>query len=297
MKVISFNTFLAPTMTDRYRRATLIASKITQWLDDDVDIIGLQEVNSMTIGPLGYIWLRMELYLYCWVELQRIIDMFLIMEGYILPLHRHCISHIIEDAIDAHDKKYIYLTSDQPTRGVNNGLMTIMKCDELVDYHTLDLPSDFIHTPGMLCIKYNALIISNVHFIPILPDTNYVYKCVNYINYLFGHNIINMQLQSIDIVRDVISMMATEVDNEVIALGDFNIGKRDGSDLYDTLLTTLDVIDTATDVITTHHPLGIDDNTGDQIDYIFTNCIYQNRSTVVQQCVNLSDHHPIHACI
>jgi endonuclease/exonuclease/phosphatase family metal-dependent hydrolase len=62
MKIISWNTYLAPTMPNRFVRKKYVVNKIKEWINENVDIIALQEVNDINIGILGYIYMTFKLF-------------------------------------------------------------------------------------------------------------------------------------------------------------------------------------------------------------------------------------------
>ena len=86
MKILSWNTYLAPIMPNRFRRQYEVAKKIYTFMSDGIDIISLQEVNSHRIGVFGWLFYRLRLYkLFC-VWMQQFIEFLLIMEGMVMPL-------------------------------------------------------------------------------------------------------------------------------------------------------------------------------------------------------------------
>ena len=118
MKIVSFNTYLAPTTPNRYNRRNLLLEKITQWNNEGVDVICLQEQNSHKIGCLSRIIYKFSN--------NRLVDCFSIVEGLLCPFYTCDNTKFIKDYIDDNnlDYKFIYENS-KPTYSVNNGLIIL----------------------------------------------------------------------------------------------------------------------------------------------------------------------------
>jgi lantibiotic modifying enzyme len=86
MKIISWNTYLAPTMPNRFTRKIYVIEKVKEWIKQDIDIIALQELNDFTLGLFGYLYFLLKLYKYCNIFFQRFFDLLFIIEGILFPL-------------------------------------------------------------------------------------------------------------------------------------------------------------------------------------------------------------------
>jgi exonuclease III len=279
MKIISFNTYLAPTMPDRNYRRPLLLQKITEWDKSGVDIVCLQEQNSHKIGCISKV-------LYKYFN-NRFIDLFSAIEGYITPLFVYDNVQFIKDYVNETDSgyKYIYNTPD-PTYGFTNGLIILSKIEFTINYN-VNLPSDFVHVPGMLSISNDEYQIINCHLIPSLSNINYSYSAVNYVNKILCKNIYKIQRKNIDIISNKIDRS-----KKVILLGDFNIDKE-RSDNYEYVISKTGLIDSSDNeiCITTHKNCEV----LKQIDYILVSENLSNdlEWNVISGCEELSDHHPV----
>jgi hypothetical protein len=299
MRVISFNTFLAPTMRGRFNRKVKINKAIHEWLIEGVDVIGLQEVNSFTIGMLGWLYFYFQLYHFLHEELARLIDVLLIVDGYLFPLGVYNNTYELEHIIDQHNiiqvnpmEKYYIYKSDIPKRGVSSGVVTIIKYKpETIAIDTL--PSDIIHKPGYICIKYKNNIIFNAHFIPNLPNKNLIYRLVNWINSKYGINKKQIRLNNIATAHSIVLSMISRSDDNILMIGDYNICRVSESSLYKKLISKLGLVDSALVPLCTQHELYECIVQHQQIDYIFSNKQPTRNCVILEYLFSLSDHYAI----
>lgn len=302
MKIISFNTFLAPTMCDRYRRSKIVANIINEYLIHDIEVIGLQELNSMTIGPLGWLWLIIfQLQLVVSTHVQSIMDFIFILEGYLFPMTQHHIVTPILTVIDKynegvpHMNQYTLIMPLHTTRGISSGVATIARVKNIKHSYHVDLPTDCVHKPGAVSIVGRFGLIINVHFIPHLSNPNWRTWIVNRINEQCGYNVNELSVENMDCIRDYIKTWQ----GNIIVMGDFNISKH--SYLYGLLLDRFSlhpIIDTSTISYETHFQVDeknmpMRGQTLQHIDYIFTNAVVRSSCLPRYVAPGVSDHHPI----
>lgn len=284
MKIVSFNTYLAPTMSDRYRRRDLLLNKILQWNNDGVDIICLQEQNSHKIGCLSRIMYKF------WNN--RFIDYFSLIEGSIAPMYPYDNTQYIKDFIEDNDLEYKYVyESPMPQYKANNGLIILSKSPFPNNHINENLPSGLFNVPGMMGISNDEYQIINCHLVPVLQSqVSYMYRFINTINELMGFDIMMCQLESIDIINQHIDKT-----KKVILLGDFNIQKKIK---YNNVITNYDYISICTDLIDTS---GTDISVTNyknclkpqHVDYIFISSKDPYTFTIDDTNQLISDHHPI----
>jgi endonuclease/exonuclease/phosphatase family metal-dependent hydrolase len=301
MRIISFNTFLSPTMRGRFTRKKKINRVIHDWLIDGVDVIGLQELNSFTIGLLGYVYFYFQLYRFLHDQLARIIDALLVIEGYIFPLYIYDNTNELEHIVDQHNiiqldsrQKYYIYKSVIPKRGVSAGVVTLVKYKpKLITIKTL--PSDFIHKPGCICIKYQNKVIFNAHFIPNLPNNNIIYKAVNWINSKCSFDKNQIRMDNISESNSVISSMIRQSSDEIYMIGDYNISRETESNLYKKLINKFGLIDSALVPLCTEHSLYGCAAQKHQIDYILSSKQFTKSCSKLEYLFMLSDHYAIDA--
>jgi hypothetical protein len=299
MRVISFNTFLAPTMRGRFARKVKINRAIYKWLNDGVDVIGLQELNSFTIGFLGWIYFHFQLYNFLHEQLARFVDVLLIIEGYIFPWGIYNNTHELEYIINQHNiiqldpmQKYCIYKSDMPNRGVSAGVVTIIKYK--TETIAIDnLPSDIIHKPGYICIRFKNNIIFNAHFVPNLPNKNIIYRGINWLNYKYDINKKQIRLDNIAIAHSVVLSMTMQTDDNIVMMGDYNIRRVAESDLYKKLISRFGLFDSALVPLCTHHALYGCITQHQQIDYIISNMQPTKGCSIIDYLFPLSDHYAI----
>lgn len=288
MRIISWNTYLAPSMPNRFIRKKYVIDKIGEWIEEDIDIIALQELNDFTLGILGYIYFLYELYKYCNIFFQQLFDLLFIIEGKIFPFFYYNNSKEIEEIVKS--KKY-YLVKSNKKIGINGGLVVISK-QKSIQYISYYLPSDLVHIPNILFIEYNNFIIINNHFIPNLPNYTFLYRIVNILNYIFCINIRKKQIENINILKTFTSLKY----NNIYVVGDFNIKKKQEFDLYDYLIKRTKLIDSVNYICTEHHLDCYDGekcHEEDQIDYILSNKQPLEKCVRLEDTIHISDHYPI----
>jgi hypothetical protein len=308
MKIISFNTFLAPSMPSRFNRKMLIVKKVISWMDDNVDVISLQELNDFALGIFGFLFYKYCFYLYFGEFLQRFFDIIFIIEGYIFPFYNYDNTKEFFDAVDfynlSNENKYYIIKSKISKRGINGGLVIISKFP-IKGHISVNLPSDNIHAPSLLCTilddkKNNKdILYINSHLIPKLNNYTYMYTFVNFVNYICRHNIESLQKLNIDLLKTTIKCFINN-NIDIYATGDFNIKKKITPDMYEYLINSIKLIDATNSrescyICTQHHIKykdGEKNHEEDQIDYIFStkNPKIFNR---IETCIDLSDHYPI----
>jgi endonuclease/exonuclease/phosphatase family metal-dependent hydrolase len=304
MKIISWNTFLAPTMPNRFSREPHIINKVMSWLkNDNVDVVALQEMNSYTTGPIGWLYYRFDLHKYLHPTIQALTDVLLIVEGYILPIFTYNHTTLLQYDIDDYNT---HKQDDEPTitmvksrdeyRGVNGGLVVISKYKPTVCL-TIPLQSDFIHIPTSLYVKYNdGTVVINNHIVPNLPNYTIVYRVVNAVNYLFGYNQDTLQRENIDTLSSVVKYADT---SRMTVVGDFNIKKRLNPVMYKYMMDELQLKDSTDGCLNTQHHINCKDgdkgHEEDQIDYILGRDTPVDGGVCrrVDGTVYLSEHHPI----
>ena len=315
MKILSFNTYLAPTMPDRFVRKKKILNKIQKWMNDGVDVICLQEMNDFTLGLFGYIYYKYKLYKYCSVFLQRFFDLFFVIEGIIFPFFLYDNTKELKIKIDLFnlysDKKYYFIKSEQSKRGVSGGLVVITTLKPISN-KTYYLNTDCIHSPNLLYTTLQDLkedkvyTVLNVHLVPNLENHTILYKSVNFINYLNNINIYDIQKTNIEQLRHIIFeniKNKNDMKKDIIVCGDFNIKKNKQIELYNYLVKNISIIGlednikiTSQNYICTEHFVGKEDGENDcevdQIDYIFSN-IKPVSFDRLFDCFYLSDHYPV----
>jgi hypothetical protein len=299
MRVISFNTFSAPTMRGRFVRKVKINRAIHKWLIEGVDVIGLQELNSFTIGFLGWIYFHFQLYHFLHEQLARFVDVLLIVEGYIFPWGVYNNTHELEYIIDQHNiiqldpmKKYYIYKSDMPNRGVSAGVVTIIKYKP--ETIAIDnLPSDIIHKPGYICIRYLNNIIFNAHFVPNLPNKNRIYRMINWLNSKYAINKKQIRLDNIATAHSVVLSMISRTDDSILMIGDYNICRDAESILYKKLISKFGLVDSALIPICTQHTLYGCIVQQQQIDYILSNKQPIRACVILKYLFSLSDHYAI----
>jgi endonuclease/exonuclease/phosphatase family metal-dependent hydrolase len=294
MKVVSWNTYLAPTMPDRYRRADLIATRVRGWIDDGVDVIGLQELNDMVIGPIGCVYLYFNMWEYCWVWLQQIIDMMMLLEGIILPFRTY--SHICDTVISTVPSEYTITRSPLPKKCYDvHGVVTITRMKPCHQFST-SLPADFVGIAGMNVVRGNDVTIINVHIVPNLSNRTFTYRMVNRFNKLWGYDIHAIQLHSLDIINNCkIDRRSTRT---IVVMGDFNIKRIGEKERYEKIIDTLGLTDTAPEMVPTEHDYESSNQYSiDQIDYIFTNADVVQPCVILGDTLNESDHYPIYTVL
>lgn len=286
-------------MHDRYDRSTKVANMVKTWLYDGVDIIGLQEINSILIGYIGYIWLYYQIYRYVWSWLQRIIDLLMIIEGYILPVSKHDNTLQIQNIINEYNSinrqhQYRMVGDLNQSVNVSNGVVLIIKIPTGTNIEiakSVNLPADYIHPSGLVYVKIGSMLITNVHFTPLLPNTTLLYRCVNFMNKITKYDVKSVQLNQIYILHTYILKLLTNTNDKLIAIGDFNIHK--GFDMYNQIKLTLFIDTTSDNIIPTIHPLNRKHTDDWHIDYIFTNNPVRGTCLPIFDALDVSDHYPI----
>ena len=277
MKIISFNTYSATTMPNRFTRRKLLLDKITQWNNEGVDIICLQEQNSHKIGFFSKLLYKLFN--------NRCFDFLSVGEGLCCPVFTCDNEQHIKDYIEDTnlDYKYIY-SSSKPRYFMNNGLMILSKT-KLNKDTSVNLNSDFIHSPGFLSVSNKEYQITNCHLIPILENDGCTYRTVNCINSIYKNNIIRIQQTNIDVMCD-----ALDRNKKILLVGDMNIAKDDVN--YKYLMNRSRLQDTSG--TEEFHTIHYNCDREKQIDYILiSDEIINNKFEVLTGCTNLSDHHPI----
>jgi hypothetical protein len=274
------------------------------WLkNDNVDIVALQEMNSYTIGPIGWLYYRFGLYKYLSPTIQAITDGLLILEGYILPVSTYDHTTLLQYDIDAyniskrHDEpKITMVKSNDRYRGVNGGLVVVSKYRPIADI-TIPLQSDFIHIPTSLYVEYDdGTVVINTHIVPKLPNYTIIYRVVNIINYILGYNSDTLQRGNIDTLSSIIKYADT---NSMTVVGDFNIKKHLDPAMYRYMMDELKLKDSTDGYLNTQHHINCKDgdrgHEEDQIDYIMgcKDPVDGGWCRRVDGTVYLSDHHPI----
>lgn len=289
MKIISWNTYLAPTMPDRFNRKKEIVYELEKWIKQDISIIALQEVNDMNVGLFGYIYFTFELFNYFNIFFQRIFDFIFVFEGFILPLFYYNNSEEIE--VLAKKYNYSFVKSTKKNIGINGGLVVISKYiyNKHINFY---LSSDIIHIPNLLYIEYDNLLFVNNHFLPNLPNYTFIYILVNILNYICCINIQKKQIENINTLKTITSL---KYKNKYV-VGDFNIKKKKDSELYNYLIKQTKLTDSVNYICTEHH-LGCNDgeygHEEDQIDYILSNKKPKQNCIRIENMKHLSDHYPI----
>jgi endonuclease/exonuclease/phosphatase family metal-dependent hydrolase len=231
MKIITWNTFLAPTMWDRHNRKNLLKPILQDWFNRGVDIIALQEVNSYMTGPVSY-------FLY-WVlflakihnpYILHVLDIFASFEGYLLPIFCIDISTQIENECKEIGYNSI-IRSPRPYYTINGGLMIICRNTyaHKIDIEYLD--ADVFQIPSVLSavVEFNdhrQINISTCHLISVLDsNVHYTYRVLNILSSIFNKPSHVAQ-------RKNISSLIEHIDrNDIdILLGDFNIHYK--TDMY-----------------------------------------------------------------
>lgn len=292
MRIVTFNTQLAPTMPDRYERLQDITKQIVRWCQSGIDIIALQEVPTSTQGPLGLA----ASYLPFGAPscLSGIFDIAHLTEGSMLPVCKDMrIIDAISDAIKTHCPGYRTYPSNVNQHGLNAGLVTITK-HQVLSQCDLQFPSDAVHTRGASVFTLMAngryLTFANVHMVPILTKTRAIYKCVRAINFLCQRD----DYESLQ--RRALCLLSKKIagSNNCIVAGDMNINRLTSPAMYNYMLRTLDLPDSSPRNINTFHKLGSHEMANGeppgQIDYILGdihNCA-SDTSTY-----KLSDHYPL----
>lgn len=275
MKIISYNTYLAPTMPDRFYRRNLLLDKITEWHNGDIDIICLQEQNSHKTGCFSNIISKY------WNNI--FTDTVSIFEGFLFPFYTADNIQFIKDHIEDNDLKYFVYESPQPTYGCNTGLIILSKIKFNFD-KAVNLPSDCVKSKGLLSVSNDEYQIINCHVTPTLQNDSLSTLIINLINKICCHDIEDIQKKSIDILNDNI-----DKDKKVILLGDFNISKNSNNYVY--FMNTTNLYDTSTNE--NHVTIYKNCISPEQIDYIFTNDVSINKFEVINDCNVISDHYPI----
>jgi len=304
MKVLSWNTFLAPTMPNRFTRETLIVQQVTEWIHRGFDVILLQEMNSHTIGCIGWLYYRFKIYKYLNITMQRFMDYFLLLEGWICPMFYYEHTELLKESIYNINRQkgttYSILTSERSRRGIDGGMVTICRYP-VTDSFNIKTPTDLIHVPSILGGIYNIakdqyIVIINAHLLPELSNYTYTYTLVNFLNSIGGINIRDRQIKG---VKTVETMIKTITNASCIYLGgDFNIGKGTNQQLYKYFIQKTRLVDSSmhNNLYTQHH---IDCEDGelsherDQIDYIFSTNYPKHVCRRLEGTKHLSDHHPI----
>jgi endonuclease/exonuclease/phosphatase family metal-dependent hydrolase len=306
---------MAPTMPDRFSREAPIIGQVLQWMEDDVDIIALQEMNDFTIGLIGSIYYNYYLHIYFCIWIQRFLEICFIIEGYIFPFfhynNSYWLNHVIDFENDLRtESNYLFIKkmpnyhlikSKPSSRGLNTGLVIITK-HKIESYSDVNHPTDFIHKPGSLYanLNYNGenILFVNSHLIPRLPNYTYLYKIVNAVNKCLMYDTKKLQKKNIDTFKHIFR----DKYDSIYMVGDFNIKKKIEPTMYKRLVKQIDLIE-STDIleekyICTQHHIGCSDGEKDheidQIDYIFSNnnAIKCYR---LETAMYLSDHYPIYA--
>jgi hypothetical protein len=312
MKIISFNTYLAPTMPNRFFRKNGIIKKINNWMHQGIDVISLQEMNDFKIGLFGYIYYNYMLYNYCNIFFQRFFDLLYIFEGILFPLYLYDNSVELKIEVDkfnlSTNNKYYFIKSEEKKRSFSGGLV-ILSLHKPILNKTFYLKTDCVHCPSILYTKFinlkqNIIFnILNLHLIPSLENHNIFYKIVNFLNNI---NIYNLQKNNIENLINFISKniyMSENIKQNIFISGDFNIKKNKQKELYDYLVKNIypigiqdNTLSNSTNFTCTEHFLGMKDGENgcevDQIDYIFSNIKSVNFKRMFD-CFYLSDHYPI----
>jgi hypothetical protein len=306
MKILSWNTFLAPTMPNRFVRERHVVNQTVKWIKEGVDVILLQEMNNYTIGLMGWVYYKINVYKWLNSTTQRFMDYVLYTEGFIFPFFTYDHTKLLKESIDKFNStkkspQYSIINSSQPYRGLSGGLVIISKY-ALFDNFTINLPSDLIHAPSILGGFYKSdkgvnMAILNSHLIPKLPNYTCTYVLVNILNYLCRINTRKLQLEGIDILYEIITPFRKVTDNIYIG-GDFNIGKTQSPKMYRHLTHKLCLLDSGgIDFINTQHHINCADGERghgeDQIDYIMSPNNPINKCKRIEGTIYLSDHHPI----
>lgn len=281
MKILSFNTYSATTMPYRRSRRRFLLDKITQWNDEGIDIVCLQEQNSHKIGFFS--WLLYKMF-NC-----RCLDFTSAGEGLCCPIFTYDNEQHIKDHIEDHnlDYKYIY-SSPKPKYFMNSGLMILSKTPFTIDSYA-DLSSDFVHTPGLLSVSNEEYQISNCHLVPILDNNACTYTLVNSINKLCCNNVGDIQKRNIDTLCSKLNKT-----KKVVLVGDMNIDKEDKSGNYDYLIDQSQLTDSSK--LDVHPTIHYNCDKVKQIDYILLSDFGsdgEHTFTVRHDCTHISDHHPI----
>jgi hypothetical protein len=301
MRVITFNTFLSPTMQGRFARKLKINRAIHYWLIEGVDVIGLQEVNSFTLGFLGWVYFYFQLYRFLHEQLARIVDALIIVEGFIFPWYIYNNSQELEHIVKQHNtvqldktQKYYIYKSDVPSRGISAGVISIVKFKpDLVRIE--NLVSDFIHNPGYICLKYQNNIIFNAHFVPNLPNHTAIYAGVNWLNEKLSINTKQIRVDNISASHLAVSSMSSHLNDNILMIGDYNIDRESESNLYQVLLRKFELIDSALAPICTQQSLYGCIQQYQQIDYILSTQQPTRNCKILEYLFQLSDHHAIDA--
>ena len=315
MKVLSFNTYLAPSIPDRFSRKNHILKKINNWMNEGIDVICLQEMNDFTLGLFGFIYYNYNLFNYCNIFLQRFFDLLFILEGSILPMFFYNNSIQLKKNIDifnlSTDKKYFFLVSKPLYRGLSGGLVIITLHEPILD-KTYYLKSDSVHCPNVLYTKLRNLndnsifTLVNLHLIPKLVNYTCLYKSVNILNYINYINVYNLQKNNIENLKHIIFeniKKKSDMKQSIFIAGDFNIKKNKQIELYNYLIKNIKLIGLEDNIesysknyLCSIHFLGMEDGQNsceiDQIDYIFSNIKSTNFDRLLD-CFYLSDHYPI----
>lgn len=303
MKIISWNTYLAPTMPGRFTRKHMVVDKVIEWIyetkDNNVsDIIALQELNDFTIGIFGYLYYTFKLYLFCNILMQRFFDIIFILEGFVTPFWTYNNSAELYEAINVYNNevsnkcKYHITKSRGNYHGLNSGLVIISR--ELpISHFSVYLPTDLIHSPGLLYVLFDDFIFVNNHLLPDLLNYNCMYKFVNAINYMCCIKTKILQEKNILTLRNIIRAIPKD---QIFIAGDFNIKRKLTPKLYKYMIDTLDVKDSSDYICTQHHIGCLDgekDHEEDQIDYILSNKKPRVSCKRIDDTINISDHYPI----
>ena len=293
MKFISWNLNLAPVMYDRYNRKQLILEQMPKLLD--YDVICFQELNSWNLGIFGYLFYKYlgEIVGTYFPMLMILLDIMFIIEGMIYNFSYY--DNIKEFKNFFEDNGY-QVVSSQSEKYVSSGLFIAIKgYYNIITVQDYKLESDIVHSPGLLYIKIRTIEneefgIYNLHLVPSLPNTTYIYKIVNLLNRIFNKITYSIRLDNYSKITNIIKM---NKDKQVFILGDFN-EKKDTIyyEFMKNLFNELGIkVIRFNDVIRTC----LEENV--IIDYILSNICNNNHNVIIKKDLIYSDHYAIETII
>ena len=238
MRVLTWNTYLAPFMPDRKERLPRVLRTITGMVEDGADVLALQELHGYMRGPIGT-WLRhwnVPTWVRRWLgdapahALQIIGEFLAILEGWAWPSSYHApYRHAVVRHCVAQGLAYATPIATRATGRLelgDHGVLLVSRWP-LHDIVAHDMPQDTIHRPGMVCATVRGHRLWAVHLLPRLPAgaPHVTYRIVHALNRLAGVRGAQLARANLQQLRQWLDAEENEKeDNDLVQvlLGDFN---------------------------------------------------------------------------
>ena len=244
MRVLTWNTYLAPFMPDREERLPRVLRTLTALVEDGgADVVALQELHGYMLGPVGT-WLRgwrapqpRGGWVRRWLgggapahALQIMGELLAVLEGWVWPrayhapyrraVVRHCVALGLGYATPI-------ATQDTGQLG-DHGVVLVSRWPlRHVVSHTM--PQDTIHRPGVVCATVRGRRLWAMHLLPRLPvdSPHFTYRAVHALNRLAGVSGAQLARANLQQLRQWLEAEEEEEQGGAAAaapvlLGDFN---------------------------------------------------------------------------